>query len=583
MKLREFPIVGGIARLQISKDNGVASGFASHQTNNSHGQTTLGPWQSCCETGCYGQIFDNDRCVAHQKIEQFRKIIASSIQENKSISINGSFLRNEYIETIVSLLNQNTDIGLQLSLFCCQIEGRPHIHSAIAQNLSFSYCDIPRGISIKYSQIGRISLFMTCLDDSATFDNISVEEKLDLRCCHISQNFLQFRDCSFGQGIDLSSANGHFVLENCKLAGGVSVNESIGSISVKKTDIAGDFYCRESKFRHFRLSEVVFSDCPDIGEFHVETNCEIERVVFKSRIQIQVNANELILTGTRLADGGRILANVRTLCLNGFSADRPVHILGIPWGAQRPVLVAAQNADLGNVSFAGIDVGRCVLTGTQGISSTKFESSVTFADAPNCLLISRRKVIADEYLLRRKRNGFFLLFWETSGPREITDGRSIDRPSVSELLPTCGPSEVAAAYRQLRKSFEGVGNYPGGSDAYFGEMEMRRMSEEAQIGERVLLYLYWITSGYGLRASRALIWFWLIVIGGALLSDIHGFSNEPSEAGASIVFALRSVLPGIRPEGQLTLFGRYLEIFLSFFGPVFLGLALLAVRGRLKR
>ncbi|MFI6149924.1 hypothetical protein [Streptomyces sp. NPDC051109] len=66
---------------------------------------------------------------------------------------------------------------------------------------------------------------------------------------------------------------------------------------------------------------------------------------------------------------------------------------------------------------------------------------------------------------------------------------------------------MAATYRRLRKAFEDSKNEPGAADFYYGEMEMRRHDRTGTpSAERGLLHGYWLLSGYGLRASRALGW-----------------------------------------------------------------------------
>ncbi len=56
---------------------------------------------------------------------------------------------------------------------------------------------------------------------------------------------------------------------------------------------------------------------------------------------------------------------------------------------------------------------------------------------------------------------------------------------------------------------------------YYGEMEMRRQTKAAGAsttgrlrngGERLILWLYWLLSGYGLRASRSLLALVVVVL-----------------------------------------------------------------------
>src|SRR5512132_3081652 len=65
-----------------------------------------------------------------------------------------------------------------------------------------------------------------------------------------------------------------------------------------------------------------------------------------------------------------------------------------------------------------------------------------------------------------------------------------------------GAKRIAGLYRALRKDYEDSKNEPGAADFYYGEMEMRRLASATAWGERVILTLYWLVSGYGLRGMR---------------------------------------------------------------------------------
>lgn len=74
----------------------------------------------------------------------------------------------------------------------------------------------------------------------------------------------------------------------------------------------------------------------------------------------------------------------------------------------------------------------------------------------------------------------------------------------------CGSSAVL--YRGLRKALEDGKNTSGAADLYYGEMEMRRLSPTSSWSDRLVLWTYWLFSGYGLRASRALAAFGIAVV-----------------------------------------------------------------------
>ncbi|MER6625394.1 hypothetical protein [Streptomyces sp. NPDC000931] len=198
------------------------------------------------------------------------------------------------------------------------------------------------------------------------------------------------------------------------------------------------------------------------------------------------------------------------------------------------------------------------------------------------------------------------------------DWRTGPHHSDPELTPD--PDDVAAVYRQLRKAFEDGKNEPGAADFYYGAMEMRRHDRTGTPpGERGLLWGYWLVSGYGLRASRALGWLLAaMAITIVLIMGLGLPNSSPKQVATGTVpagggqvtlavdkqdpqltlpvsdrftqerfdKALRVVLNSVvfRSSGQdLTTWGTYTEMVSRFTEPVLLALAILAMRSRIKR
>ncbi len=178
--------------------------------------------------------------------------------------------------------------------------------------------------------------------------------------------------------------------------------------------------------------------------------------------------------------------------------------------------------------------------------------------------------------------------------------------------------DVAAAYRQLRKAFEDGKNEPGAADFHYGEMEMRRHDmTSTPRAERGLLHLYWLLSGYGLRASRALVGLAVAMLITTLLLMAFGLpQHSPKQqatgtvpaGGGRVTFTLDKDHPQnptgerftgtrfekslnvtsnsvvFRSSGQdLTTAGTYIEMTSRLLEPALLALAILAIRGRIKR
>ncbi|WP_443075547.1 hypothetical protein [Streptomyces sp. NBC_01483] len=183
---------------------------------------------------------------------------------------------------------------------------------------------------------------------------------------------------------------------------------------------------------------------------------------------------------------------------------------------------------------------------------------------------------------------------------------------------TPDPEDVAAVCHQLRRAFEDAKNEPGAADFYYGEMEMRRHDRTSTPRtERRLLWAYLLLSGYGLRASHALLWLSLAMLTTILL--LMGFGlpqHSPAQEAVGVVpadggrttftidkddpqnptenhftserfdKALTATLNSVvfrSSEQDLTTAGTYIEMTSRLLEPALLVLAVLAIRGRIKR
>lgn len=163
-----------------------------------------------------------------------------------------------------------------------------------------------------------------------------------------------------------------------------------------------------------------------------------------------------------------------------------------------------------------------------------------------------------------------------------------------------------------RAATETSKNEPGAAHFYYGEMEMRRHSKAASRPERIIVTLYWLVSGYGLRASRAITALAAVIATATIIFATIGFAHtsttvyrplrtpangiasayqESSVSGAkpgwgtAFYHAIDSSTSLLHTPGNeaLTPAGRATEIALRLLGPVLLGLAVLAIRGRVER
>ena len=268
-----------------------------------------------------------------------------------------------------------------------------------------------------------------------------------------------------------------------------------------------------------------------------------------------------------------------------------------------PALLSLRGVDASRTVLVNVDLSRCRFAEVQHLDQLHFEGNrCRFADPPAFLRVggipvwrnTSRQILAEEW------------DWRTQRPRFAWPAQDI------EPCPALDPGRLLTIYRQLRKAQEDAKNEPGAADFYYGEMEMRRRAGTTPAGERLLLVLYWALSGYGLRATRALSALLIVLalatvgfatVGFAGTATIRYLPVTAARPGAAVAYRQVST-PGPHPgwigaltysvdsstsllnTGQqqpLTGIGNAVQILLRLLGPLFLALALLAVRNRVKR
>ncbi len=160
-----------------------------------------------------------------------------------------------------------------------------------------------------------------------------------------------------------------------------------------------------------------------------------------------------------------------------------------------------------HLTLSGIDLRDCTFGVEDGLDElwivnvTLLRSAHDDGDVeswwvPRGLRARRRVLAAEELAVRRA-------------------GKDASKPEAARRLPpVAAPSarDVAAIYQALRKGLEDRKDEPGAADFYYGEMEMRRRAAEPWSVERSILTLYWLVSGYGLRAWRAVAALVMVVV-----------------------------------------------------------------------
>jgi hypothetical protein len=303
-----------------------------------------------------------------------------------------------------------------------------------------------------------------------------------------------------------------------------------------------------------------------------------------------------------------------------------------PW---MPGVETLRGTDTSRLSVTDVDLSRCRFAGALLLDQLRLEGRCVFDHPPTGIQIgwawppvwwwSSRQSLAEERDWRattRKRAG-----WTVARSADSAeDAQSADNAEDAQSADSeVGPERLAGLYRQLRKAQEDAKNEPGAADFYYGEMEMRRHAHSTPAAERAIVWLYWLISGYGLRATRsmtALVAFGIIVTaaltGWGLAATapvtiapqhLSGTITAPLNKPARINATLHEIALGLPPATQrwtgertrtalevtfesfafrstdqpLTDAGTWITIAARILGPVLLALTLLAVRNRVKR
>jgi uncharacterized protein YjbI with pentapeptide repeats len=365
------------------------------------------------------------------------------------------------------------------------------------------------------------------------------------------------------------------------------------------------------------FSEARFSAASHLGPVFVAGELSFDATRFEQKATITAGASAFSARGASFTGATTLRLGYADASLDNVTSTEPFTIIGasrelaVLGYHPAPALAAAPQSAPALLSLAGVDASQLVLVDVDlsecrfadafNLDELRFEGSQSrFADPPRprgwrwVLPSARRQMIAEERDWRATR-------------------RHLAWPPRRHPSPPLEPERILTIYRQLRKAQEDAKNEPGAADFYYGEMEMRRHAATTPAADKLILLLYWAASGYGLRAFRAL---------GALAATLalstvafatFGFgpaqalrylpvpAAHPAAAQAyqqvtiagprpgwlsALFYSLdssTSLLSGSQPNLTLTSGGDMVQIALKLLGPVFVGLAILAMRNRIKR
>lgn len=299
----------------------------------------------------------------------------------------------------------------------------------------------------------------------------------------------------------------------------------------------------------------------------------LTRASFGGFTQVEGTADWVAAEGAHFAGGAVFYlrwtdSEGTSVSLERMTTDRTVTLAPLSYHPP-PQLRSVAGVDASRLVLVDLDLSRCQFEGAYNLDQLRLEGDNRFA------IRGRRRQMLYEELDPDRRGAI-------------------------------GAERLATIYRHLRKAQEDAKNEPGAADFYYGEMEMRRHARSTPRGERWILALYWALSGYGLRASRALVALVLLLVlttagfatvgfnagertefrpvGGGAYEQVAVPGGKPGW-GAAVEHSLDSATSLLRTVDAppLTFSGKVFEVAVRLLGPLLLGLAVLAVRNRVKR
>lgn len=336
------------------------------------------------------------------------------------------------------------------------------------------------------------------------------------------------------------------------------------------------------------------------GPILLNGELNLRRAAFNGDLLLEVQGGSVNFEDTRFGDALTIRARRTALTLEHLDLTRPALVALAPdfelGGASPesavdfgndpdtddlPKILSLRDSNVLGLTIASADMRGCLFQGVRNVDRLSIEGYVPFAAAPRGR--SRRRIVCEESAWRQARVGtartapgrrlaaWARPSWESA--RAVEPGVEVD----------VRPDRLARIYRGLRKSLEESKDYAGASDFYYGEMEMRLRTDSTPIADRTILAVYWLLSGYGLRASRSLLALAVTLAVFSVLFKTIGFVDEASLLNG-LLHSARSV--ALLPQGDeidLTEAGQAFQIALRVIGPVLIGLTALALRSRIKR
>ena len=532
----------------------------------------LAKWHTCAEESCPGvQVPDADRCLAHLPAAGLVRYLAA-LSPGARVDVRGTTLDAGRLARLLDAVR----LG----------DGPPTFGEFAADEAQFPEKADFRGARFAgdaWFHSARFPLY-------ATFDDCHFEEKAAFRHAHLSTATFErarFRDAWFtGARFTDDARFTHVHLHGdadfgyAKFGGLATFGDARfdGDADFGHADFAGTAYFGGTRFAGYAIfggahfagvahfdrvycdksalfERARFDAAPELGPLEAG-EVILDRAVFEQRVEVAVEAGQVSAERARFACGATLRFGDAQVSLERAVLGGPSTVAALDG---QPTLTSLREVDVAGLSVVDVDLRECRFDGARHLDQLRIEGRSGFGQPPPGVHFGRS----------------WPPVWRWTRRRVLAEERPWRAWSDDEIV---SPERLGVMYRALRKSLEDSKNEPGAADFYYGEMEMRRHC--ARGSDRLVLWLYWLLSGYGLRATRALLAAALVVAATTAVLVGWGLPH------ASLELALRTTVSAMAfrdPGPSLTPVGVWTVMAARLLGTVLLAMTVLAVRGRVKR
>jgi uncharacterized protein YjbI with pentapeptide repeats len=604
---------------------------------------------SCKLEGCYGARLRGGKCLAHLTRSR-RRLVLLRLRRDRLINLNRVSIDQELLRDILRAAPKDEQGRASLNNI-------GFVHATFTEDVHFSNVIFGEWTSFTGAKFqGEANFSRATFKGEVSFSNATFEDRANFKSVTFSQG-ANFMAATFQQytSFDLRTifdGSANFSWARFQDDAWFSSAVFLQNATFHAATFEGLARFDRTTFRRsVHFSGTSFEQARLLGPMVIRNELVLTEAAFKRRVLIYASCATACCQGTQFLDGVHLQLSWAQVVLDDAALAGPSLLSGSqPSGGEvfspiwdrmpppprterwRPRLLSLRRADVAGLTISNVDLRACRFAGAHNLDKLRIEGQSLFASTPQNWRWTRRQTLAEEHHWRHVSN---------NGVRAPENPNSLlrRRAGATWYQADCQPPDwlfaeqleplqLAALYRTLRKGREDTKDEPGAADFYYGEMELRRHALVAEarrawrghkIGqwlpfgaEAIILWLYWLISGYGLRAWRAIAAGGIVlVLFAVLFSYGGGFDAAPTTSvqsaaparnlatsgaptttnqivdtslGGALVFGARTAV-GLSGEQQsaLTRFGDMLQIGLRIIAPVLLGLALLSIRARIKR